>query len=190
MSDGELEKLAGEAPTLSGLAREVLRAELSSRKLQIALKESVPVAKDEQPELVTLRKYMNVSEGLFAKSVLDSAGIVCFLADENIIRLDWFLSNALGGVKLLVRQEDAEAAEALLDQSRPETFETDAGTKYEQPRCPKCQSPDVSYQELVKRAAYASLWLGVPIPFKRAAWKCHHCGHEWEGSDEPPEKAS
>jgi hypothetical protein len=30
--------------------------------------------------------------------------------DDNMIRMDWFISNLLGGIKLKVRAEDAEAA--------------------------------------------------------------------------------
>jgi hypothetical protein len=74
-----------------------------------------------------IRQYLNVPEALLAKSILDSAGIQCFLGDQNIIRLDWFLSNALGGVKLLVKDEDAVAADELLNQHAPEsTTEEDA----------------------------------------------------------------
>jgi len=118
MADGELEKLAGDAGSLSDVACEVLRAEVSKRKLEITLQEA-PAEEEERPKIVILRTFMNVQEALFAKSVLDSAGIESFLADENLVRLDWFLSNAVGGVKLWVKEEDAKAAEAILDQSRP-----------------------------------------------------------------------
>jgi len=59
---------------------------------------------------------MTLPEALLARSILESAGIECFLGDQNIIRMDWFLSNALGGVKLRVREEDVAEADALLGQ--------------------------------------------------------------------------
>jgi len=129
---------------------------------------------------------MNVQEALFAKSVLDSAGIESFLADENLVRLDWFLSNAVGGVKLWVKEEDAKTAEAILDQSRPDSFDVEGVGEYKQPQCPNCHSTDVSFGGLKKRPAYASLWLGVPMPLKHVGWKCHACGHAWGGINEPP----
>ena len=46
-------------------------------------------------------------ERVLAKSMLDSAGIESFLGDENLVRLDWFYSNLVGGIKLMVREEDA-----------------------------------------------------------------------------------
>jgi len=50
------------------------------------------------------------------KSVLEDAGIECYLQDENVVRMDWFLSNALGGIKLIVREKDAAEAEKILSQ--------------------------------------------------------------------------
>jgi len=187
MTDGELEKLAADAGSLSDVAREALQAEMSKRKLETTLHDAP--SEEEHPKVVTLRTFDNVQEALFAKSVLDSAGIESFLADENLVRLDWFLSNAIRGVKLWVKEEDAKAAEAILDQSRPETFDVEGVGEYKQPQCPKCHSTDVSFGELKRRPAYASLWFGAPMPLKHIGWKCHACGHAWGGVNEPPAEA-
>jgi hypothetical protein len=114
MADGQLEKLEGEAASLTAVAREVLGLELSRRGLEVELQDSAPPESDDAPKLVTLKQYVTLQDALLAKSVLDSAGIESFLADQNVIRLDWFLSNALGGIKLRVRREDAAAALGLL----------------------------------------------------------------------------
>ena len=53
------------------------------------------------------------------KSVLENAGIQCFLQDDNVVRMDWFWSNAMGGIKLLVREKDAEDAEKVFSQGPP-----------------------------------------------------------------------
>jgi len=37
-----------------------------------------------------------------------------------MVRIDWFISNLLGGAKLMVRPEDAQEATALLDESANE----------------------------------------------------------------------
>ena len=60
-----------------------------------------------------------------AKSILDSAGIESFLADENVISMNWLYSNALGGVKLQVRNADAAIASDLLNQ-KPSQAEASA----------------------------------------------------------------
>jgi hypothetical protein len=66
-------------------------------------------------DLLTIRQFRDLPEALLAKSVLDSAGIECFLGDDNLIRMDWLWSNLLGGIKLRVRQEDALVASRLLE---------------------------------------------------------------------------
>jgi Putative prokaryotic signal transducing protein len=186
MADGELKKLAADAGTLTDMAKEVLKSELSKRKLDIALQDTTATAKEEAlSQLVTLRTYRDVPEALLAKSVLDSAGVECFLGDENTIRMDWLWSNLLGGVKLWIRREDVDAATALLGQTRPDTFDAEAAGENEQPRCPNCQSFDVSFQGLKKPLAYGSLLVGVPIPAKHDGWRCNSCGHEWDDSNEP-----
>jgi hypothetical protein len=45
----------------------------------------------------------------------------------------------------------------------PESFETDDTKSYQQPRCPKCGSLDVSFEELHK-IAFASLFVSFPLP--------------------------
>lgn len=185
MDDGELQKLAEDAGSLTGVAREVLTLELSRRGLEIKLDDSA-VATDnvESSKLVTLRQFRDLPEALLAKSLLDSAGIECFLGDENMVRMDWFWSNALGGIKLRIRQEDVDAAAHLLDRSAPEGFDVEGLGHYKQPRCPHCQSFDISFEELNRTVAYTTAFLGVPIPLKRHRWQCHSCGHKWQESQD------
>ncbi len=124
MTQSEVEKLAADAGSLSDAAKWALKLDLSRRGLKTKLGE--PATSFEAPTLskvVNLRQYMTLPEALLAKSILESAGIESFLGDQNIIRMDWFLSNALGGVKLRVREEDVEVATALLNQSRADVSE-------------------------------------------------------------------
>ncbi len=117
MTDGEVEKLAADAGSLSDAAKWALKMDLSRRGLKTKLEDAAPPPEAGKfSSLVILRQHMTLPEALVAKSVLDSAGIESFLGDQNIIRMDWFLSNALGGVKLRVREEDVEAATDLLNQ--------------------------------------------------------------------------
>jgi len=199
--DGELEKVASQADDLTEVAREALRAEMGRRGLTASaerastvpprsaragapLATGSPVDASPQDEfemhgMVTIRQFRDLPEALFAKGSLESAGIECALLDDNMVRLDWFISNLLGGVKLQVKPEDAAVAEEILSQPIPENFDVSAVGEYEQPRCPRCQSLDVNFQE-VTPAAYVSAYLSVPIPFHRRAWRCHSCDAEWE----------
>src|SRR6202140_1588111 len=199
--DGELEKVAGQAYELTELAREALAAELAKRGLNTELAEHAPVLAappilpgDPAPEppeveelqegevefrqMVTIRQFRDLPEALFAKGSLESAGIECALVDDNMVRLDWLISNLLGGVKLQVRPEEAVAAQEILDQPIPEDFDVSGVGTYEQPKCPRCGSLDINFRE-VHPAAYASLWVNLPIPIHRRAWRCRSCGVEW-----------
>jgi hypothetical protein len=119
MSNAEVERLAADAASLSDEAKWALKVDLARRGLKTKLAEPAAEAEPKaHSRIVNLRKYMTLPEALLAKSILESAGIEAFLGDQNIVRMDWFLSNALGGVKLRVREEDAEDAAALLDKSK------------------------------------------------------------------------
>jgi hypothetical protein len=181
MTDGELQRLARSAESLTELAWDALEDEMDRRHLEPA--DDPPEAarqEMEMRELVTIRQFRDLPEALLAKGSLESAGIECFLADENIVRLDWFISNFIGGIKLNVRAQDAENAQKLLDEPILEGLYVQGIGLYEQPRCPKCQSLDVNFQELDRSIAYMSAFLRVPIPVQRTGWRCHACDAEWE----------
>ena len=124
MEKGELEEIAGDAGSLTPVAREALRSEMLGRGMEAppanAEAAEMSASKNDPPSPVMVARYGGVPEALLAKSMLDSAGIESFLADENLVRLDWFYSNLVGGIKLMVRAEDAETARTLLEKSGPE----------------------------------------------------------------------
>jgi Putative prokaryotic signal transducing protein len=124
MTESEVEKLAADPDSLSDAAKWALKLDLSRRGIKTRLEAPAPpVEAAKLSRVVNLRRYMTLPEALLAKTILESAGIESFLGDQNIIRMDWFLSNALGGVKLRVREEDVEVATALLNQSRADLSE-------------------------------------------------------------------
>jgi len=138
-------------------------------------------------ELITLWRYRDLPEALIAQSKLESAEVASFLADGNIIRLDWFYSNAWGGLRLQVADVDVQDAVALLSEEIPVSISAEeVGEEYRQPTCPRCASRDVSYETFYKGIALLFLWLwGLPIwipRFKR--WKCEGCGHSWRAEYE------
>jgi len=68
---------------------------------------------------VVLRTYRDITEAMVDQTALESAGIRCFLYDDNLIRLDWFVSNAVGGAKIVVSENDAAEAAKILSEPRP-----------------------------------------------------------------------
>jgi len=131
--------------------------------------------------LVTLQHFRDIPEALLAKGKLESAGIECLLADGNLVRMDWLLSNAIGGVRLQVYEQDSKRSRAGLDEPiPPEFFEEEVGETYSQPRCPRCCSLDIGFEKLDRFWTYG-LWLllSIPIPVRKDRWKCYTCGSEW-----------
>jgi hypothetical protein len=181
MTDSELIHLARHPDSLTEAAWDVLEDELDRRDLECCDEEPTKAREElELRDLVTIRQFRDLPEALLAKGSLESAGIECFLADENLVRLDWFISNFIGGIKLRVKPHDAESAQAILDEPILEGLYVHGVGLYEQPRCPSCRSLDVTFQELDKPVAYVSAFLRVPIPLKRQAWRCRSCDAEWE----------
>jgi ribosomal protein L37AE/L43A len=140
----------------------------------------------ENQRFIVLRRFRDMPDAFLFGSILDSAGIECYLADENTIRMDWFWSNFLGRVKLCVRRADADAASSLLEQGVPEKFEVEGVGEYQQPCCPMCQSLEISFRGLNKAADYTRALMGGPRPLHRSLWECDACGHQWPESTEKP----
>src|SRR5262245_49182373 len=58
--------------------------------------------------LVTIATFDQPAQARLAKNALDEAGIQSMVSDENLVAMDWLLSNAVGGVKVQVWEEDAD----------------------------------------------------------------------------------
>lgn len=106
---------------------------------------------------------------------LEAEGIESRIADENLIRMHGALSTLVGGVKLLVWEEDAARAEAVLESTQP-LPEIYLVTEEEaaRPRCPGCRSDNIASER----------W------FLRLRWRCRHCGAAWRDEDWTVEEAS
>ena len=178
-TDAALLDLAMSYDSLTEHAQTALREEFARRVLEPPLMPDAPEEFDTQP-LVTVRQYRDLSDAQIAKGVLESAGIHCFLRDENMVRMEWIWSNLMGGVRLQVRLEDRTAAEELLAQSIPVQIPIDGEAPFEQPHCPRCGSLDIHFQRIHERFGMASiLALGVPLPIRKQAWVCRSCDAQW-----------
>lgn len=115
------------------------------------------------PELITVGNYVLLYEAELAQSILQDAGIESVLLDDNIGRmLAWIV---VGGFKVQVNQDDADAARNLLTASFP--AENAAPSC-----CPNCNSPEIV-------EASASTSLPTPAGVEETPWECKSCGHRW-----------
>ena len=181
MNEGELLKLAASYDSLVEPAQEALRGEFARRGMEAPVIEGDDDSVEAMSQrLVMVRRYRDLSEAVVARTMLESAGIFCYLRDENVVRLDWFYSNAVGGIRLELRPEDKARAEELLSQPTPQTIAFDGHEEYAQPRCPRCGSIDITFEGRARSAALVSItMLGLPLPLGVAAWRCNGCDCLW-----------
>jgi hypothetical protein len=183
MSEAELMELARSYDGLLETAQAALRAEFARRGLEPPL-----IEEPQEPEfrrLVTVRRYRDLSEAYVGRSLLESAGIPAWVADEHLVRMNWFLSNSVGGMRLQVDEQDEADAREILEAEAPPTIPYGEEGTYVQPTCPKCGSAEVVLGDGTESGAslVALAVLSIPVPSQKAVWHCEACGAQW--ADEP-----
>lgn len=130
-------------------------------------------------ELVTIRTFQNYFAAHIILTRLRSAGVNCYLNDEALVTVGPFLSNAVGGVKLVVRKSDAAEVLELL-RCFDEEYRQNAV-------CPHCGNHTI---DLVPKKTSANFltaiisWLFGNLALTKNIYKCSVCGFE---SDSLPE---
>jgi hypothetical protein len=76
---------------------------------------TLPVQKPRKTgRFIVVRNFLNAHEAYVARGLLESAGIPTVVADDSVIGLNWLLSSAVGGVKVLVPEGYLAEAEDIL----------------------------------------------------------------------------
>lgn len=75
-------------------------------------------------------KTLNLIEAKLIKSVLEGSGIDVYVYDENISMMEPFYSRAVGGIKLLVSDEQLEKAKEILKEYRGKEGQDPSVGKY------------------------------------------------------------
>jgi hypothetical protein len=69
---------------------------------------------------ITVASFADPVEANLTKNWLEEEGVSGFLEGEAMVGMAWFLTNAVGGIKLQVPERDAPRARDLLSQGLPE----------------------------------------------------------------------
>lgn len=134
-------------------------------------------------EFTTLRTFQNYFQAHILLTKLQNAGITCFLKDEFTVTVDPILSNAVGGIKLIVKKEDEAKAIELITQSEKDYRESIV--------CPRCkgkhivQIPKQSASNLF--IAILTWTLGSYAISARNVYRCSDCGYECKEIPPPSE---
>ncbi|MFV0606066.1 MAG: DUF2007 domain-containing protein [Niabella sp.] len=121
--------------------------------------------------------YDNYISANIAMGLLQNENINCWLKDENTVTIDPILTNAVGGIKLMVPEVQLDRAFSILDKTK-QSFN-------KQHPCPQCGSNNIEYVSTPKKASnlwgtiISALFLGAPTPIDKL-YHCFNCGNEFE----------
>jgi len=127
-------------------------------------------------DFVVLNSYNNYIEAHIARGVLEEEGIGCWLKDEYTVTVDPILTNAIGGIKIMVAKSDAPRARDVLNQLRKEQKSTLI--------CPKCGSNNIETVSTPRKpvnwiSAISTFFLGNYAMTIENVNHCFDCKHEF-----------
>ncbi|MBA2329641.1 MAG: DUF2007 domain-containing protein [Flavisolibacter sp.] len=130
---------------------------------------------------ISIQSYSNYIDAHIVMGQLEEQGIVCWLKDEYTLTIDPILTNALGGIKLMVAENQVQRALDLLEAQSREVHKTQV--------CPKCSSFDVDMISSNRSArnwftAISGFLLGDYAIGGKKVFHCFNCGLEWNKSPE------
>lgn len=122
--------------------------------------------------LILLQTFDNYFFANITLTKLQDAGIECFLRDENTVIVDPLLSNAIGGIKLEVAEDDFELATELMHGAERAYLDDIV--------CPYCNKTGLTAEEKINRPQ--TFWgkLKNQIAYGQTEtyskkYRCQHC---------------
>ena len=124
-----------------------------------------------------IRSYDNYIFANLQLNLLKDQGISCYLQDEHTITIDPLLSPAIGGMKLMVVDPEAEMAKQLLDQADEDYLKTIT--------CPICGQTGL--EKVIHVEKPVNLWQAIKIRLISGAkvsmkthYHCPSCGGRFD----------
>lgn len=114
----------------------------------------------------TIASYSKPEDAYLAASCLEGSGLSPNIRDAHTVGVDWFYSQAIGGVKLEVPDSEYEQAVELL--GLPAASETVF-------KCPYCSSTNVKLRQLSVLTALGVALFGLLVPLKSRRADCIDC---------------
>jgi predicted RNA-binding Zn-ribbon protein involved in translation (DUF1610 family) len=127
-------------------------------------------------DFILLNSYNNYVEAHIAKGVLEEEGVPSWLKDEFTLTINPILTNAVGGIKIMVAKEDAKKAREILARIAEEKKLTLI--------CPQCGSHNIEFVSTPRKAsnwltAISTFFLGDYAIALNKVNHCFDCKHEF-----------
>jgi hypothetical protein len=187
LTDEELLTLARQPHSLTESARQVLRSEMSTRRLELPPSEPLPeqrpayVAPDpdslcaEERDLVQVATVWSLRDALQLQALFDTAGIPFYIGERKATRVEAGTTNFAEGIPVGVMRIGYSWAREAMQRYEPADEPPDFTEEMREipVTCPMCHSADVIFER------------GTPEPRTREQytakfeWTCAACGHQW-----------
>jgi hypothetical protein len=112
-----------------------------------------------------------------ALTKLQNEGIEAMLKDENTVTIDPMLGNAIGGIKLMVKETDVEEVVSIFKKWKEESNEL--------AKCPKCKSSNLEWitKQTPQNFLFA-IFSAITANYALADthYKCNDCNHKFDAT--------
>lgn len=125
-----------------------------------------------------IASYTKLEDAHLAVSKLAGSGVEAWLRDEATANIYWLYSNAIGGVKVEVFEEDIERAREVLELPKEEGVLL---------KCPHCGSENVRLREMDFGAMLLMVFTSILAPIKSRKVDCMECGKSFDYTDQEDE---
>ncbi len=130
--------------------------------------------------MITVARFSTTEEAHLFRLQLASGGVEAFILDEYVIQMDWLISNAIGGVRVQIFEEDLEHCKQIVQE---EPVEPDANISA---ACPFCGSEKTTQKNLTRRLSFLSMFIiGCPLPVSKNYFICKSCAKSWNENQRP-----
>mgnify|MGYP005855037097 CR=1 FL=1 len=121
--------------------------------------------------MTIIASYTKMEDAHLAVSKLEGSGVEAWLRDEATANLYWLYSNAIGGVKVEVADEDVERAREILELPKEASGLI---------QCPHCGSEHTSVRQMNLLFALGLIFLNLILPHRKNKADCLDCGETFE----------
>lgn len=129
---------------------------------------------------IILQTFNDYISAHLLKGRLEEAGIQSWLRDEHTVTIDPILTNAIGGIKLMVQEKDRDDALQIIEEIRNDIKE--------RLKCPQCGGSQIEFVSSNRKpinwlSAIATYFMVNFAIAPEKVYHCFDCGHEFNTSE-------